>query len=52
MSANMPPMSQREGIGVVYPQGPGCDWRQRRGKISSGMGKVTEGRQRQAHSAP
>jgi hypothetical protein len=43
MSADMPPMSQPEGIDVGYPQGPGYDRRQWRGKISFGMCKVTEG---------
>jgi hypothetical protein len=43
MSANVPPASQPDGIDVAYPQGPGYDWRQWRGKITFGMCKVTDG---------
>jgi hypothetical protein len=43
MSANVPPTSQPDGIDVAYPQGPGYDWRQWRGKITFGMCKVTDG---------
>ncbi len=43
MGANMPPMSQPEGIDDAYPQGPGYDWRQWRGKISFGMCKGHRG---------
>lgn len=43
MSANVPPMSQPEGIDVAYPHAPSYDWRQWRGKISFGVCEVTEG---------